>query len=207
MNEAAGVRVQAKQARSVARFESIVRAAGELFDELGPDLTTTDAIARRAGVSIGTLYHFFENKTAIETTIAERFDTAHATRTRLFFGPESATLTAEEICTRSLEALRESVNGVPGARGLLVSTLGRAPLEPNPRLDEWLAAIEKFVSRVAPRLGRARWRSAAETYVTMTSALVVSARHSQTSLDTRIDETRCVLIGYTRQLMLESQLQ
>jgi AcrR family transcriptional regulator len=67
------VRARAQQDRSQATFEAIRAAAGGLFDEIGIDGTTMDAIARRAGVSIGAVYRFFENRDAIVADIATRW--------------------------------------------------------------------------------------------------------------------------------------
>src|SRR5262245_1026958 len=68
-----GVRLRARQARSVATFERILEAAGALFDEMGVDATTMEAIADRAGVSIGSVYRFLENKNALKMTLSARW--------------------------------------------------------------------------------------------------------------------------------------
>lgn len=53
------------QARSGATVEAILQAAAELLDRRGADGYTTNAIAERAGVSIGSLYQYFPSKDAI----------------------------------------------------------------------------------------------------------------------------------------------
>jgi len=53
------------QARSVATFSSILRAASELISNDGIQALNTNAVAQRAGVNIGTLYHYFPDKSAI----------------------------------------------------------------------------------------------------------------------------------------------
>jgi len=60
-----------KQARAQATVDAILTATGELLVELGYDRTTTNAIARRAGVSIGSLYQYFPNKEALLTALCE----------------------------------------------------------------------------------------------------------------------------------------
>lgn len=60
------------QARSRKRYEAILDAAAELFAELGFEGTTTEAIAQKAGSSIGSVYQFFGNKKAIYLAMAER---------------------------------------------------------------------------------------------------------------------------------------
>jgi AcrR family transcriptional regulator len=47
-------------------------AAAELLDEVGYEETTTSLIAARAGVSVGSLYQFFPDRTAVMTALAQR---------------------------------------------------------------------------------------------------------------------------------------
>ncbi|MGR3761854.1 TetR/AcrR family transcriptional regulator [Roseobacteraceae bacterium NS-SX3] len=58
-------RKQASQARSRATQEAIVEAAARILEALGSAGLTTNAIAARAGVSIGSLYQYFPNKEAV----------------------------------------------------------------------------------------------------------------------------------------------
>ncbi|MFM9367483.1 TetR/AcrR family transcriptional regulator [Streptomyces sp. Da 82-17] len=48
--------------RKAATQLEIAHAAAELFTEVGPDATTTEAIASRAGVGLRTFYRYFRNK-------------------------------------------------------------------------------------------------------------------------------------------------
>lgn len=60
------------QRRSALRVERMLDAAAELLDELGPDGLSTSAIATRAGVSVGSLYQFFPDKSAVAEALARR---------------------------------------------------------------------------------------------------------------------------------------
>jgi AcrR family transcriptional regulator len=51
-----------KQARAERTFESLLNAAGEIFAEAGYDGAQTPDIARRAGVSTGAFYRYFDDK-------------------------------------------------------------------------------------------------------------------------------------------------
>jgi len=53
------------QERSLATVEAILQAAAQVFERHGYAAGTTNRIAERAGVSIGTLYQYFPNKDAI----------------------------------------------------------------------------------------------------------------------------------------------
>jgi AcrR family transcriptional regulator len=61
-----------KQARSRETFEAILGAAAQVFERKGYAGATTNRIAERAGVSIGSLYQYFPNKDAILVALAER---------------------------------------------------------------------------------------------------------------------------------------
>ena len=60
------------QARSKATVEAILVAAAQVFRWQGYAGATTDRIAERAGVSVGSLYQYFPNKDAILVALAER---------------------------------------------------------------------------------------------------------------------------------------
>ena len=59
------------QARSRTIVSAIVEAGRRLLVAEGPQALTTNRIAERAGVSIGSLYRYFENKEAIVAAICE----------------------------------------------------------------------------------------------------------------------------------------
>lgn len=65
-----------KQARSKVTVDAIVEACARLLreraDDGGPEAVTTNHVAERAGVSIGTLYEFFPSKEAILAALAQR---------------------------------------------------------------------------------------------------------------------------------------
>lgn len=69
---AAELRNRPQQRRSQKTVERIIEAADRVFGEVGIDKTTTVAIADRAGVSVGSLYHFFPDKHAIADAVIER---------------------------------------------------------------------------------------------------------------------------------------
>ena len=60
------------QRRSTATVEAIIEAAAQVFARHGYAAGTTNRIAERAGVSIGTLYQYFPNKDAILLALTER---------------------------------------------------------------------------------------------------------------------------------------
>jgi AcrR family transcriptional regulator len=61
------------QERGRARVEAILDAAESVIAQVGLEAATTNAIAERAGASVGSLYHFFPNKQAIVDALLGRY--------------------------------------------------------------------------------------------------------------------------------------
>ncbi|MDG1814444.1 MAG: TetR/AcrR family transcriptional regulator [Porticoccaceae bacterium] len=66
-------RAQPVQKRAQQRRNLILGVTAELLEEVGQDDLTTILVAKRAGVSVGTLYHYFPNKYAIMYALAEQW--------------------------------------------------------------------------------------------------------------------------------------
>jgi AcrR family transcriptional regulator len=74
----AGVRLRRTpvQGRSQARVQRMLAAAAALVEEDGVEAVTTSRIAERAGVSVGSLYQFFPDKTSILDALVLRYSDA-----------------------------------------------------------------------------------------------------------------------------------
>ncbi|PZU20842.1 MAG: TetR/AcrR family transcriptional regulator [Shinella sp.] len=66
------VRKQPRQARSSATVETILEASARILETRGLAAFTTNAVAERAGVSVGSLYQYFPTKEAILTWLIRR---------------------------------------------------------------------------------------------------------------------------------------
>jgi AcrR family transcriptional regulator len=66
------LRKRPRQARAHATFDAILEAAARILAEHGPQRLTTNAIASRAGVSVGSLYQYFPDRRAIVRALLER---------------------------------------------------------------------------------------------------------------------------------------
>lgn len=62
-----------RQARSAARVELLLDVAAEVFEEVGYDTATTNLVAARAGVPVGTLYRWFPDKSALAEALTDRY--------------------------------------------------------------------------------------------------------------------------------------
>ncbi|MFE7132153.1 TetR family transcriptional regulator [Streptomyces sp. NPDC057638] len=79
----AGTKPRRRQARGERRIAQLLDAAASVFTATGYSGASTNAIAREAGVSPGTLYQFFPNKEAIAIELGGRlldqWRTSHGT--------------------------------------------------------------------------------------------------------------------------------
>jgi AcrR family transcriptional regulator len=96
------------QERSAATVDAIIEAAAQVFARHGYAAGTTNRIAERAGVSIGTLYQYFPNKDAILIALIER----HLQEGESILAPMLAELTehpppVRDMLERVLRALLE----------------------------------------------------------------------------------------------------
>jgi AcrR family transcriptional regulator len=91
-----------RQERSRLTVEAILDAAARVFERHGYAGGTTNRIAERAGVSIGSLYQYFPNKDAILVALVER----HLDEGTAVAGPVLAALAAQrppvEVAMRRL---------------------------------------------------------------------------------------------------------
>ena len=60
------------QARSAASVEAILEASIQVLLQVGKEQLTTTRVAARAGVSVGTLYQYFPNKSALLQAVLRR---------------------------------------------------------------------------------------------------------------------------------------
>jgi len=81
------------QDRARATVGVILEAAAQIFSELGYAAGTTNRIAERAGVSVGSFYQYFPNKDAVLVALVERHVAAG---------------------TRSVESLLDAAAAAPG---------------------------------------------------------------------------------------------
>lgn len=90
-------RKQAGTASAKALVDAVVEAAGALLVEVGLELTTND-VARRAGVSVGSLYQYFPNKEAILAEATRRVnDSFLAQLEAIVDGPEEPTAKLDAV--------------------------------------------------------------------------------------------------------------
>lgn len=194
---AAGVR---RQARGRARIESILDATEQLVAEVGYDELSTNEVARRAGISPGSLYQFFGNKADLLAGLLDRytrqFDALWDDQLTL----AAATLPLEEVVDQVLDAVMAFKAERPAFWALFHGSATSAPLaDAGRRLEDQLTdRLDDVYALRAPHLAPERRRLVAEVSVATVRAVtpLVTDGSRRRSADDVLAEVKRVLIGY-----------
>jgi AcrR family transcriptional regulator len=90
-----------RQRRSRATVELVLEAAAQLLEKVGEGGFNTNAVAERAGVSIGTLYRYFPDKQAILRALARREMEAFSAAARSALAGDSEGLAPDRAIIRA----------------------------------------------------------------------------------------------------------
>ncbi|GAA3396397.1 TetR/AcrR family transcriptional regulator [Streptomyces roseoviridis] len=106
--------------RKAATQLDIARAAAELFTERGPDDTTAEDIAQRAGVALRTFYRYFRSKQdAVAPLLAGGADRWRAELAATPPGTDLAAALERSVASSLAAAGEEAAEGLRWTRGLL----------------------------------------------------------------------------------------
>ena len=136
-DSASTARRNPRQTRSRATVEAILEAATRILE--AGEVFTTNHVADRAGVSVGTLYQYFPGKTAILHALGAREREAIAEATRKAFAE------GVEPARAAIRAQLAAFDGRHAARRVVLETILRDP--PVPGMAD---AVDKGV---APFIG------------------------------------------------------
>lgn len=101
------MRAAPQRARGYQRVKVILDVAEVLFAEAGYEAATTNEIAARAGISIGSLYQYFPNKEAVLHALASRYRDAIEQMYNNLQSPEVLKLPLKELIDRVIKATVE----------------------------------------------------------------------------------------------------
>jgi AcrR family transcriptional regulator len=154
---------------STATRDAILRAAGEILDELGYEGLNTTAVAYRAGVSTATLYRLFQDKHAVLRALVlslqtERFAAATSMYDSIGAAGDWRTPMAEAIRIAYRLRLQR-----PGGRST------RRALQTSPELWEWDRAQTKALAALLARAMRRRKPSIGKATAERVALVAVSA--------------------------------
>ena len=160
------------QERSRTTVEDLLAAAAQVFEKHGYAAGTTNRIAERAGVSIGTLYQYFPGKEALAVALLERHLAETMRRLNDWVGlarPRSLRQTLRIL----VEEMLEMHAGRPRLQHIL---LEETPLPPRvhealPRAEREAAQLVAGMLRLCPEVRRTHLARAAILVVQTTEAL------------------------------------
>ncbi|MGV0810450.1 TetR/AcrR family transcriptional regulator [Mycolicibacterium boenickei] len=139
MNDAA--RKAPRQQRSKETVDVMLEAAAQVFDREGLS-ATTNRIAERAGVSIGSIYQYFPNKQALLYALAQRHVQRAVTRLdEVFTALRAQQPPFEDTMRTILDTVVELHSDRPGLHALMHRVVPA-------RADE-LAALQRFEDHLA----------------------------------------------------------
>lgn len=181
-------------------MERLLDAAASLFADSGYEATTTNAIAERAGVSIGSLYRYFPDRKALLGALADR----HLRKMRglhdRVFTPDAVYLPLPVLLDRLVDPFVELHTECPAFAHLLLGSdtspdIASASCELEEEIVDRLAGL---YGRLAPGLDPARARLVASVSKASVKALM-SGVAAQPSADARaalVAETKRMLLAY-----------
>jgi AcrR family transcriptional regulator len=143
-----------EQDRSRATVEAIVDAAAHILVKHGYDAFTTNRVAERAGVSIGSLYQYFPNKDALISELMRRH------------------LMVIERSVEQMAALAQ-------AQTVPLAELVRAAVEGNIASHLVEPALHRVLSEEVPRLGQLDWQRAFQERVSKRVYSALEARRQE----------------------------
>lgn len=188
------------QRRSQERLARIVRATGELCGERGVDGVTMDAIAERAGTSIGSLYQFFPNRDALLRMLAERNVADLNKLLDARDAPEMAALPLAELVDAMIAPFVSFHEAHPGYFEVLFAPPGSTALRAiRGRLRAHLRRrVERLFRLRAPHLSAVKRRRLALTAVESGRALMQYIEHnvSPNERPAYRAELRSMLVAY-----------
>lgn len=120
-------RKKPSQRRSQETVRAILDGAARIFEEHGYAAGTTNRIAARAGVSIGSLYEYFPNKDAIVVALAEREIERERETLLAVLEPASAREPLTALLERFVEAVLELHAARPGLHRILFEEASHPP--------------------------------------------------------------------------------
>jgi AcrR family transcriptional regulator len=158
------------QARANETVAAILEGAAQVLEAGGLAGFTTNAVAERAGVSIGTLYQYFADKNALLRTLAEREMTAAlAAVAKALRGESEATV--EGRVRAIVRAIVNAFHGRQRARKAVVQAVLAQGLS-----VEMMAPVAAFISEAGNESHRGIARMSREQVFVLSRALMGTIR-------------------------------
>ncbi|MGV9989876.1 TetR/AcrR family transcriptional regulator [Streptomyces sp. NPDC003374] len=200
---AAADRPRRRQARGERRIAQLLQAAAAVFCTTGYTAASTNAIAREAGVSPGTLYQFFPNKEAIAIELGDRL--VHEMRETYgeALAPVGPGTPLEEAVAAAVDRFIDFNCRHPVFFALMhgPDVPGRIAEEHDALHATLLSRVESLLSSFMPHAPRADVRRTADVCLSVyKAALELVLAHEGAERDAYVRELKDVLVRYLRPL-------
>jgi AcrR family transcriptional regulator len=158
------------QARAAETVTAILEGAAQVLEAGGLAAFTTNAVAERAGVSIGTLYQYFADKNALLRALAEREMSATlAAVAKVLRGDSEITTEGRERAM--VRAIINAFHGRQRARKAVVQAVMAQGMT-----VEMLAPISAFIAQAGAEPHRGLTRLSPEQVFVLSRALMGTIR-------------------------------
>ncbi len=179
MSEKSQDKTPRRQERGKKRMSELLRAAGEVFADVGYENATTNAIAAKAGVSPGTLYQFFPNKQAVAEALAIDYAAKNRELHETVFDAHSATtllreITLRELIDRLLDPFLQFRRNAPGFHALFTGAVVSRELAQRSQVlhEQMKQRIAHIIFSRNPNLQTEAVQTAAETSVQIVKGML-----------------------------------
>ncbi|MET9405411.1 TetR/AcrR family transcriptional regulator [Streptomyces sp. NPDC002935] len=193
-----------RQARGERRIAQLLEAAASVFCQCGYTAASTNAIAREAGVSPGTLYQFFPNKEAIAVGLSDQLLEHWAQSHGRALTPENIGLPLDRMLDAVLDPLI-AFNVENPAFAVLMhgpDTPGPIAEEIGTLHDTLLARVDEVIATRLPDLASdERARTANMTLHLFKAGLTLIMSHEGTERDAYIAELKTVMHRYLEPIL------
>jgi AcrR family transcriptional regulator len=191
-----------QQDRGMKRVESILDAAESVIAEMGVDAASTNAIAERAGASVGSLYHFFPSKEAIIDALARRFADRKRELNARAIPVERADMPLEEIFERVIDSHASFVDQTPAFGPVYDAVLkGPGGFITSDLFEALVGQVRTFLAARVPRMPVKERETAALTSVsTIHGVMLTTARLPREQRAPLLRELKRMMVAYFQPL-------
>ncbi len=198
-NKQTGLRKLPTQARSRARVASILKAAGELLGEVGYDRLSTNLVAERADVPVGSIYQFFKGKDDIVAALVEQFQD----RIRRLASERLDAVGAREDRKAFIAGLVDGIAGIQAEASAFVCVFSGS--QSHPRFDSLARNLRRTLIRhlddvfaeAFPRLPKDDRNRMLAAWSDITGAMISNLDRSKPGERGKLlDELKLVLCAY-----------
>ncbi|HEV8365719.1 MAG TPA: TetR/AcrR family transcriptional regulator [Gemmatimonadaceae bacterium] len=189
---------QPLQDRGLKRVESILDAAETVIAEVGVEAASTNAIAERAGSSVGSLYHFFPSKEAIVEALARRFAERKREINARAIPVARAHMPLEEVFERVVESHARFLAETPAFIPVYDAVMrGRSGFLNSEMFEAIVGQVRAFLAVRVPQLSaQARETSAVASVSTIHGVLLTAMRLPREQREPLLSELKRMMVAY-----------